>query len=236
MSLLQGTRVTWLGHATVLVQVPGGTNLLIDPFIEHNPKYPKDFEFPEKIDYILLTHAHFDHTADTIPLAQKHGATVVAMVELAKYLAAKGVATTIGMNLGGTVQLPGVAVTMVEAKHSSSIEEGGVSLYLGVAAGLVLSVEAGPVLYHAGDTSVFRDMELIRELYAPDVAMLPIGGHCTMGPKEAALAARYLQPKLIMPIHWGTFQVLDGTPEALAELVNDPEMVALVSPGESLPG
>ena len=137
---------------------------------------------------MLLTHAHMDHTADVIPVAQKHGATVLAMVELAGYFAGKGVASTVGFNMGGTVHLPGVAVTLVEAKHSSSIDEEGASLYLGVAAGLVLTIENGPVLYHAGDTAVFRDMELIRELYAPDVAMLPIGDHYTMGPKEAALA------------------------------------------------
>jgi L-ascorbate metabolism protein UlaG (beta-lactamase superfamily) len=234
MSLLKGTRVTWLGHATVLVQLPNGTNLLIDPFIEHNPKYPRDFVLPEKIDYILLTHAHSDHTADTIPVAQKHGSTVLAMVELAMYFADKGVASTVGFNLGGTVQLPGVAVTMVEAKHSSSIQEGGSILYLGEAGGLILTIEDGPVLYHAGDTTVFRDMELIHELYSPDVVMLPIGGHYTMGPKEAALAVRYLQPQVILPLHWGTFPPLIGTPQELAKLVSDPKTVALVAPGEEL--
>jgi L-ascorbate metabolism protein UlaG (beta-lactamase superfamily) len=234
MSLLKGTRVTWLGHATVLVQLPSGANLLIDPFIEHNPKYPEGFVLPEKIDFVLLTHAHFDHTADVIPVAKKHGATVVAMVELAQYFAGKGVASTIGMNLGGTLQLPGVAVTLVEAKHSSSIQEGELFLYLGEAAGIVLSIEDGPVLYHAGDTAVFRDMELIRELYAPDVAMLPIGGHYTMGPKDAALAAKFLQPQRILPLHWGTFPPLTGTPQELAKLVSDPESVALVAPGEIL--
>ena len=234
MSLLKGTRVTWLGHATVLVELPSGIKLLIDPFIEHNPKFPKNFVLPEKIDYILLTHGHMDHTADVIPIAHKHAATVLGMVELAGYFAGKGVASTVGFNLGGTVQLPGVAVTLVEAKHSSSIDEDGASLYLGVAAGLVLTIEDGPVLYHAGDTSVFRDMELIRELYAPDLAMLPIGDHYTMGPKEAALAARYLQPQLILPIHWGTFPGLTGTPQALAKLVSDPEIVVMLAPGETL--
>jgi len=236
MSVLKGTRVTWLGHATVLVQLPSGLNILIDPFIEHNPKYPKGFVLPEKIDFILLTHGHMDHTADTIPVAQKHGATVLAMVELADYMSSKGAAKVIGMNLGGTAQLSGVAVTMVEAKHSSSLEEGGTSIYLGVAAGLVLTIENGPVLYHAGDTAVFRDMELIRELYAPDVAMLPIGGHYTMGPREAAVAIRYLTPKLVLPLHWGTFPVLTGTPEQLTQLVYEPETVALVRPGEALLG
>jgi L-ascorbate metabolism protein UlaG (beta-lactamase superfamily) len=235
MSLLKGTRVTWLGHATVLVQLPSGVNLLIDPFIEHNPKYPKGFALPEKIDYVLLTHAHMDHTADAIPVATKYGSTLIAMVELAGYMAKKGVASTVGFNLGGTVELPGVAVTMVEAKHSSSLEDGGQNLYMGDAAGLILTIKDGPVLYHAGDTTVFRDMELIRELYAPEVAMLPIGGHYTMGPKEAALAVRYLQPQVILPIHWGTFPPLKGTPQALAQLLNDPKSVAMVAPGESLP-
>jgi len=234
MSLLKGTRVTWLGHATVLVQLPNGTNLLIDPFIEHNPKYPKGFELPEKIDYILLTHAHMDHIADAIPVAKKHNSTIVAMVELAGYMGSKGAKSPIGINLGGAVKLPGVEVTMVEAKHSSSVEEGGQILYMGVAAGLILAIEGGPVLYHSGDTSAFRDMEMIRELYAPEIAMLCIGGHYTMGPREAAQAVRYLQPKVILPIHWGTFPPLTGTPRELAKLVKDPGMVALISPGEEL--
>jgi L-ascorbate metabolism protein UlaG (beta-lactamase superfamily) len=234
MSLLKGTRVTWLGHATVLVELTNGTNLLIDPFLEHNPKFPKGFVLP-KIDTILLTHAHMDHTLDTIPVATKDGSKVVAMVELADYYEGKGLPSTVGINLGGTVHLPGVDVTMVEAKHSSSIVDDGKTLYMGEAGGLVLTIENGPVLYHAGDTTVFRDMELIQELYAPDVAMLPIGGHYTMGPKEAALAVRYLQPRLVLPLHWGTFPPLVGKPSELAALVNDPALVAMISPGDVLP-
>jgi L-ascorbate metabolism protein UlaG (beta-lactamase superfamily) len=234
MNLLKGTRVTWLGHATVLVQVPNGTNLLIDPFIEHNPKYPKGFVLPEKIDYVLLTHAHSDHTADAVPVAKNHGSTVVAMVELAGYMAGKGVTSTIGMTLGGTVRLPGVAVSMVDAKHSSSIEENGRALYLGEAAGLVLTVDDGPVIYHAGDTAVFGDMSLIKEVYEPEIALLPIGGHYTMGPKEAGIAVRLLEPKLILPIHWGTFPPLTGTPEEFAKYVSKPKSIAMLEPGESL--
>jgi L-ascorbate metabolism protein UlaG (beta-lactamase superfamily) len=234
MTLLRGTRVTWLGHATVLVETASGTSFLIDPFLQHNAKFPKDFRLPEKIDYVLLTHAHIDHTADAIPVAEKHGSTIVAIYELAGYMASKGAKSTIGMNLGGSVDLSGVTVSMVEAKHSSSLDEGGVPLYLGVAAGLVLSIPDGPVLYHAGDTAVFRDMELIRELYAPEVAMLPIGGCYTMGPREAALAVKYLQPQLILPIHWGTMPQLTGTPQQLAGLLDEPGLVALVAPGEAL--
>ena len=234
MSLLKGTKITWLGHATVLVQTAAGLNLLIDPFLEHNPSYPKDFVLPEKIDYILLTHGHMDHIADAVPVAKKHGSTVVGIYELVNYLAGKGAEKTIGMNIGGTVSLPGVDVTMVEAKHSSSMQEGDQIVYLGLAAGLVLTIQDGPVLYHAGDTCVFTDMKLIQELYAPEVALLPIGGHFTMGPKEAALAVSYLQPKLILPIHWGTFPPLKGTPEQLAALLPDGSIVARVHPGQVL--
>jgi L-ascorbate metabolism protein UlaG (beta-lactamase superfamily) len=232
MSLLNGTRVTWLGHATVLVTTPQGVNLLIDPFIEYSPTYPKGFVLPEKLDYILLTHAHMDHIADAPSLAAKHGSKVLAIVELATYMQSKGVASVIPFNLGGTVELPGVAVSMVDAKHSSSIQEEPPFQYVGEAAGYVLTIEGGPVLYHAGDTTVFGDMALIREIYAPDVAMLPIGGHYTMGPKEAAIAVRLLQPKLILPLHWGTFPQLTGTPQQLAQLIKEP--VALLHPGDSL--
>jgi len=234
MMLLKGTRITWLGHATVLVQTAKGTNILIDPFIAQNPKYPKDFVLPEKIHYILLTHGHGDHISDVVPVAARHGSTVVAIYELAAYVAGKGVANTIGMNLGGTVQLDDVAATMVEAKHSSAAEDETGTHYVGVAAGYVLSVADGPVLYHAGDTAVFGDMKLIAELYRPEVAMLPIGGHFTMGPKEAALAARYLEPKIILPIHYGTIPELKGTPEELAAVVDAKVQVVRWAPGESI--
>jgi L-ascorbate metabolism protein UlaG (beta-lactamase superfamily) len=231
---LKGTRVTWLGHATVLVQTPKGTNILIDPFITHNPKYPKGFVLPEKIQYILLTHGHDDHIADVVPVAKKHGSTVVAVYELAAWVAAKGVAHTIGMNLGGTVQLDDVAATMVEAKHSSGVQDERGSHYLGVAGGFVLTVADGPVLYHAGDTAVFGDMKLIGELYHPQVAMLPIGGHYTMGPKEAALAVRLLGAETILPIHFGTMTQLTGTPAALAALVDSNVKIVSWAPGESV--
>ena len=234
MNSLKGTRITWLGHATVLVETAKGTKILIDPFIAQNPRYPKDFVLPAKIHYILLTHGHGDHISDAGPVAARHGSTVVAIYELAGYVAGKGVAHTIGMNLGGTVQLGDVAVTMVEAKHSSAAEDETGTHYAGVAAGYVLRVTDGPVLYHAGDTAVFGDMNLIRELYRPEVVMLPIGGHFTMGPKEAALAARFLEPKIILPIHYGTIPQLKGTAEELAALVDASVQVVRWTPGESI--
>lgn len=232
MTASKGTRITWLGHATVLVQTAPGTNLLIDPFLAQNPSYPKDFNLPAKIHYILLTHGHFDHISDAVPVAKKHGATVVAIYELASFIGSKGVSDTIGMNLGGTVKLNEVAATMVEAKHSAAAQDETGSHYVGVAAGFVLTLAGGLVLYHAGDTGVFGDMSLIRELYKPTVAMLPIGGHFTMGPQEAALAARLLEPKVILPIHFGTFPPLAGTPQQLAALVGSGVQVVEWKPGE----
>ncbi|HUX44077.1 MAG TPA: metal-dependent hydrolase [Terracidiphilus sp.] len=232
MNSLKGTRVTWLGHATVLVETAKGTRILIDPFIAQNPKYPKDYVLPERLHYILLTHGHGDHISDVVPVAAKHGSTVVAIYELAAYVGGKGVAKTVGMNLGGTVQLNDVAATMVEAKHSAGAQDEQGTHYVGVAAGFVLTIEDGPVLYHAGDTAVFSDMKLIAEVYHPEVAMLPIGGHFTMGPKEAAVATQLLQPKVVLPLHWGTIPQLTGTPAALAALVEPGIRVIDWKPGD----
>lgn len=234
MNLLKGTSITWLGHATVLIQTANGTNLLIDPFIAGNPKYPKSFVLPEKIDYVLLTHGHGDHIGDAVPVATKHGSTVVAIYELSAYIASKGVKSTTGMNLGGTAQLGDVAVTMVEATHSAAALDEKGTHYVGVATGFVLAVANGPVLYHAGDTNVFGDMKLIERLYHPEVAMLPIGGFYTMGPKEAALAVEFLQPKMVLPLHFGTFPPLTGTPAELAALIDPGVEVLTCSPGETI--
>ena len=233
MSKSPATRITWLGHATVLIQTAQGTNIMIDPFIAHNPKYPRSFVLPEKIDYVLLTHGHGDHISDAAPVAKKHGSTVVAIYELADYIASQGVTQTMGMNLGGTVELNDVAVTMVDAKHSAGAADEKGTHYVGVATGFVLAIAGGPVLYHAGDTSVFGDMQLIRELYQPRIAMLPIGGFYTMDPNEAAFASRLLKPEVILPIHWGTFPPLVGTPEQLAALVEPGVKVVNWKPGDA---
>ena len=233
MSSTKGTRITWLGHATVLVQTAKGTNILIDPFIAHNPKYPSAYVLPEKIHYVLLTHGHGDHISDAVPVATQHGSTVVAIYELAAYVGGKGASQTMGMNLGGTVELQDVAVSMVDAKHSAAAQDDQGMHYVGVATGFVLTVTDGPVLYHAGDTCVFGDMKLIAELYKPEVAMLPIGGFYTMGPKEAAMAARLLGAKTILPMHFGTFPPLTGTPQELAGLVDKGIEVVDWKPGDS---
>lgn len=227
------TRITWLGHSTVLIQTAKGTNILVDPFIGQNPKFPKGFELPSSIHFILLTHGHGDHTADAVPVAKKHGSTVVAIYELANYVAKRGVEKTIGMNLGGAVQLQDVCATMVDARHSSGAEDENGVHYVGVAAGFVLALEDGPVIYHSGDTSVFGDMRLIGEIHKPEIALLSIGGHFTMGPRDAAIAVRYLGAKTILPLHFGTFPPLTGSPSELATLVDAGTRVVQWNPGDS---
>jgi L-ascorbate metabolism protein UlaG (beta-lactamase superfamily) len=215
MADLKGTQITWLGHAAALITTAKGTQILIDPFLEQNPKYPKDYKLPEKIDLLLLSHGHGDHIADAVSVAKKHKAQAVGIFELVSWLHSKGVEDIVGMNLGGTYRFKDVAVSLVEAKHSSSIQDGKDTLYAGIAAGFVIAIDGGPVIYHAGDTSVFSDMQILKDLYSPEIGLLPIGDHYTMSPKAAALAANYLGLKTVIPIHYGTFPELTGTPEEL---------------------
>ncbi len=218
---LRGTAITWLGHSTVLIKTAAGTTILIDPFMEKSPSYPKNFVLPEKLDLLLLTHGHFDHIADAVPVAKKHSPMVLGAMELTTYLESKGVNDTNGMNYGGAL------------KHSSGIQDGKEMIYGGNPLGYIIQIENGPTLYHAGDTSLFSDMKLIAELYAPEFGMLPIGGNFTMGPKTAAIAAKYLLLKTVLPLHFGTFPVLTGTPAELATwLDGDAIEVLQVQPGQ----
>jgi L-ascorbate metabolism protein UlaG (beta-lactamase superfamily) len=235
MTDFKGTTVTWLGHAVVQITTAKGTEILIDPFIGHNPKYPKDHKLPRNIDLLLLTHGHFDHIADAAAVAKEHHPEVVAMVELAGWLQSKGLEKVSGMNLGGSYNVKDVTVSMVEARHSSGIDDGGATIYGGEPAGYVVAIDGGPVLYHAGDTSAFLDMQLIRDLYAPEIAFLPIGDYYTMGPKGASIAAKYLGVKTVVPIHYGTFPVLTGTPEELEKRLSGSGIEVLKpKPGEAL--
>ncbi len=235
MSDLRGTSVTWLGHATVLVTTAAGTKILIDPFIEGNPKFPKDYKLPEQLDLILATHGHFDHISDVVPVSAKTGAPVVAMFELAGYFGKKGVKETIGMGYGGSYTHKDVTLTMTEARHSSGIQDGDTFLYGAEPAGFVLTIADGPVLYHAGDTNVFSDMQLIRDLYAPKFGMLPIGGHFTMDPRGAALATKFLGLDVVLPLHFGTMPQLAGTPEELEKHIgNTGVQVLKLKPGETV--
>ena len=211
--------ITWLGHGSFHLALDNGETIVIDPWLD-NPKYPKGFEI-QRADSILVTHAHFDHIASVIPLASKHNSTVVAIYEIATWLGTKGVTNCIGMNKGGTAKLGSFSVTMTHALHSSSIQDGDQVLYGGEAAGYVITLPDARTAYFAGDTTVFGDMRLIAELYQPELAFLPIGDLYTMSPKEAALACRMIRPKKVIPMHFGTFPPLTGTPEDLAARIGD---------------
>ncbi|MCY4400949.1 MAG: metal-dependent hydrolase [Candidatus Poribacteria bacterium] len=218
MKLNNGIRLTWLGHATFKFETEGKT-FLIDPWVDSNPACPDELKTFDKLDVMYITHGHWDHTEDAVPIAKKHSPTVVAMIEVAKWLESKGVQNTIGMNKGGTVSNYGVKATMVTANHSSSVtEEDGTTVYMGEPAGFVLEFANGYKIYHAGDTNVFGDMQIIGEIYQPDLALLPIGDHFTMGPREAAYAVKLLKVPAILPMHYGTFPLLTGTLEEFLKL------------------
>jgi L-ascorbate metabolism protein UlaG (beta-lactamase superfamily) len=221
--------LTWLGHASFRLDA-GGKRIYIDPFLNGNPKCPDNEQTPESVDIIAITHGHGDHVGDAVDLAKKHGATVVAPVELADWLGSQGVENTRDPNKGGTTEVDGVRFTMTNAHHSSSNDNGD---YMGEPCGIVVRAD-GKSVYFAGDTCVFGDMQLIGRLYSPDVAVLPIGDHYTMGPEEAALAVELLGVKRVVPCHWGTFPALTGTPDALAEKVGGDVTVERIEPGDSV--
>jgi L-ascorbate metabolism protein UlaG (beta-lactamase superfamily) len=225
---------TWLGHATFLLRSPGGKRILFDPWVTGNPSTPESAKKIGELDLILITHGHGDHTGDAVSIGRSSGAQVVAPYEVAVWLGQKGLKNVTGMNPGGTLNVLGLSMTMVPAMHSSSVEEDGKILYLGVATGYVITFENGLTIYFAGDTSIFGDMRLIGEMYRPTLAFLPIGDLYTMGPEQAAKACELLGVKRVVPMHYGTFPALTGTPATLRQLVEPRGVEVLeLTPGET---
>jgi len=210
-------QITWLGHGTFQFRLSSGQTILMDPWTDGNPSYPQGHTI-DRVDTICITHGHFDHIHDAVPLAHQFEPEVVAIFETCAWLESKGVKNTRPMNKGGSQKVGGIVVTMTHAVHSCGILDEGRILYGGEAAGYVLRFPDGRALYFAGDTNVFTDMQLIAELYRPALAFLPIGDMFTMSPREAAVACRLLKVPKVVPMHFGTFPALTGRPGQLRKL------------------
>ena len=236
--MLGGTRIAYLGHSTFRFTTPGGEQIIIDPFLTDNPQTPDELKRVDDLDTILITHGHFDHFSDVMPLQGQTGAGTVSNFEIFSYPQHQGVENATPVQKGGTTRVGGIKVTATHAFHSSSIAlDDGSLIYGGEPMGYVIEFESGFKLYHAGDTALFGDMQLIGELYRPDLAMLPIGDQVVMSPFEAAHATRLLGIRHVVPIHYGTFPFVPGTPEEYQQHVNEiapGTTVHVMQPGDEL--
>ena len=224
--------LTWLGHASFRLDTSGGKRIYVDPWFD-GPTCPENEKEPDRCDAIAVTHGHSDHTGSVVELSQRFGPLpIVAIVELKGWLKAQGAQTDDlpGPNKGGTVEAAGLTFTLTNAFHSSSSDDGA---YLGEPTGIVVGLEDGKRVYFAGDTCVFSGMQLIGRLYSPDLAVLPIGGHFTMDPREAGLACELLGASRVLPCHYGTFPLLAGTPDELRQHAPNVQIEA-IEPGESV--
>ncbi|OPY24844.1 MAG: metal-dependent hydrolase [Methanobacterium sp. PtaU1.Bin242] len=226
--------IRWLGHSAFQIITNHNLKILIDPFISNNPISPVMVE-ELSTDLIMVTHGHKDHFGDTMEIANRTGAAIIANHENSVYLSKQGF-DSLGMNMGGTVEFQDIEVTMVDSSHSSDMDfmdEMGAG---GSSCGYIIRLENGRKIYHSGDTGIFGDMKtVIRDIYHPDIALLPIGDRFTMGPREAAIAADWIKPEILIPMHYNTFPVIQQNPLEFAERVealNASIKVVILEPGE----
>ena len=234
-------KITFYGHSSFLVTSETGKTIFIDPWLDGNPACPKKLEEVSALDYICLTHGHSDHVGSVLSLAKNTGAQIYAIYELINLLRNDGVPESQlqPLNKGGKAPLDGskLAISLTNAEHSSSyVACDGSVHYAGEACGIVIHLESGRTIYHTGDTALFSDMELIGDIYTPEVAILPIGDRFTMGPEAAADAANLIQPEMVIPMHYETFEALSGKLEAFEDLVEASSSIRVspLKPGESL--
>ena len=223
-------RITSLGHSAFLLE--GRDRVLIDPFLTGNPMASTTADKVD-CDIICVTHGHGDHLGDAVDIARRTGAVVASIIEMSTWLEKTGV-KSVGFNMGGTATIRNTKITMVPAFHSSSIGAPGLEFSAAMAVGMV--VDSGKVVYHAGDTCVFGDMKLIGELYKPDVALLPIGGFFTMDPRQAAMATGLINPKIAIPMHYGTWPPIEQDPKEFEKLAkkSSKAKIVILKPGEHL--
>ena len=212
---------TYLGHSALRCDLPSGEVMMIDPWV-NNPTCPEHLKEQDRIDAMLITHGHFDHITDAADLAKRHQpGMVVTNPEICHWLGSKGVENLREMNIGGEIEVLGCQVTMTWTQHSSGIVDGDRMVYGGHPGGFVVETPGGYTFYHVGDTEVFSDLQLIGRFHDIDLAFVPIGDNYTMGPKKAAFACQLLNAAKVVPIHWGTFPILTGTPEAFGQELAD---------------
>jgi len=219
--------LTFHGHATFSIETDDGTHLVIDPFFGDNPSFQGSLD-QIQADFILLTHGHYDHVADAIPLAERTGATVIASYEIATFLEGKGLSTS-PQHIGGGVHYPFGYVKMTPALHGGMVQLPGAEAFTTVPAGLLINFTSGKRFHHAGDTALLTDMQLLKGKV--DVAVLPIGDRFTMGPEDAATAVEFIQPKVVIPCHFDTWPPIEQDADAFKKAVGDRAQVEVMSPG-----
>tara|TARA_B100000941_G_scaffold96825_1_gene67476 strand:+ start:26 stop:736 length:711 start_codon:yes stop_codon:yes gene_type:complete len=232
-------KIKYIGHSTFLITTQSGKKIIIDPWLNDNPSSSEDVGTIGEINYILITHGHFDHVGDTLDIIKNNpNSTTIANFEIGQWLEKKGGVNISPMSHGGTQYFEDFKVSMVNAVHGSGISDANSEnlVYGGIASGLILKFNDDFSIYHAGDTSIFGDMSLISDIYKPDLCMIPIGDHFTMGVEEAVYATKLIKARTYIPIHYGTFPVLIGDPDDFKERVESHgnSKVIIMNPGDEI--